>query len=333
MFELDILGPLVLRAQGRPVWLRPMERAVLLALYCAEGAALSPQRLGALLWDQPGDRSPVTLRRHIAGTRKAAAGDVVVTRRPGSGAMSYSLGIGREQIDAVRFQRQVADGCQEFRQGRFGESAWQLERVLEQWRGMPLAEPARRPFARAQITRLENTYRTAVITKLKADISLGKHREVTGELEALTMAWPEDGEVWRLLVTCLYRSERPMEAARVCRQAIQALRDQGLDDRPMRELQHAALAGALPRHRPLPANLVNSESTRAVPPASGAAVPGHVTGGTAGNRDRSAEIALNRRMARSWFRDTSADVRIRARAPWETRRDTTTRRNTEPQRK
>jgi DNA-binding SARP family transcriptional activator len=256
-----------------------MERAVLLALYCAEGAALSPQRLGALLWDQASDRSPITLRRHIAGTRKAAAGEVVVTRRQGSGATSYSLGIGRDQVDAVRFQREVADGCREFRQGRIGEAAWQLERALEQWRGTPLADAARRPFARAQITRLENTYRTAVITKLKADISLGKHREVTGELEALATEWPEDGEVWRLLVTCLYRSERPMEAARVCRQAIHALRDQGLDDRPMRELQHATLAGTLPRHGPLPDGLPKDGSIRTIPPAPGAAVPGLVTAG------------------------------------------------------
>ena len=322
MFELDILGPLALRAEGRPVWLRPMERVVLLALYCAEGAALSPQRLGALLWDRPGDRSPVTLRRHIAGTRKAAAGDVVVTRRQEAGSTSYSLGIGRDQIDATRFQHQVADGCREYRHGRFGESSWHLERALQQWRGMPLADAARRPFARAQITRLENAYRTAVITKLKADISLGKHREATGELKALVMVWPEDGEVWRLLVTCLYRSERPMEAARACRLAIQALRDQGLDDRPMRNLQHAALAGTLPRHGLLPDGPVNGESTWATPPAPGASE--HVPYRLTGNQDDSAEIALSLQAGRPCFRDTSGDVRIRVRSCCDTERESMT---------
>ena len=251
MFELDILGPLILCSHGRTVRLRPMERDLLLALYCADGSALSPQRLGALLWDRTAERSPITLRRHIAGARKAAAGAIVVTHRHGTGNTAYSLGIDREHIDAVRFERRVADGGRDFRQDRYEESAWQLGQALTLWRGTPLADAASRPFARAQITRLTNMHRTAVITKLKADISLGQHREATGELEALVMTWPEDGELWRLLVICLYRSERPIEAARACRQAIEALVSQGLSDRHLLELQHDMLAGALPRHGPV----------------------------------------------------------------------------------
>jgi hypothetical protein len=156
-----------------------MERDLLLALYCADGSALSPQRLGALLWDRATERSPITLRRHIAGTRKAAAGEIVVTHRQGTGTTSYSLGIDREHIDAFRFERQVADGGREFRQDRYEESAWKLGQALTLWRGAPLADAASRPFARAQITRLTNMHRTAVITKLKADISLGQHREAS----------------------------------------------------------------------------------------------------------------------------------------------------------
>lgn len=251
MLELDILGPLLLRSGGRAVRLRPMERDLLLALYCADGGQLSPQRLAALLWDRAAERSPITLRRHIAGTRKAAAGDIVVTHRQGTGTTAYSLGVEREHIDAFRFERQVADGGREFRQDRYTESAWKLGRALTLWRGAPLADAGSRPFARAQIARLENTHRTAVITKLKADISLGQHREATGELEALAMTWPEDGEVWRLLVICLYRSERPIEATRACRQAIRALLSQGLNDRHLQELQHDMLTGSLPSYGPV----------------------------------------------------------------------------------
>ena len=224
-----------------------MERDLLLALYCADGGTLSPQRLAALLWDRAGERSPITLRRHIAGTRKAAAGEVVVTRRHRAGATAYGLGIDRDRIDAVRFEQQVTDGGRAFRQDRYTEAADTLGQALTLWRGAPLADVGSRPFARAQIARLENMHRTAVITKLKADISLGQHREATGELEALTLTWPEDGEVWRLLVICLYRSERPIEATRACRQAIRALLSQGLSDTHLQELQHDMLTGALPR--------------------------------------------------------------------------------------
>jgi DNA-binding SARP family transcriptional activator len=251
MLELDILGPLILRSGGHPVRLRPMERDLLLALYCADGGTLSPHRLAALLWDRAAARSPVTLRRHIAGARKAVAGEVVVTHRQGAGTTTYGLGIHRDHIDALRFERQVADGGREFQQHRYEESAWRLGWALKLWRGAPLADAESRPFARAHIIRLENTYRTAVITKLKADISLGQHCEAAGELEALAMTWPEDGEVWRLLVICLYRSERPIEAARACRQAIRALVSQGLSDRHLQELQHDMLTGSLPRHGPV----------------------------------------------------------------------------------
>jgi DNA-binding SARP family transcriptional activator len=251
MFELDILGPLILRSAGHLARLRPMEREVLLALYCANGSALSPQRLESLLWDRPAEHSPVTLRRHIAGTRKAAAGEVVVTHRQGRGATTYSLGINEESIDAVRFQRQVTEACRQFRQGWYEESAWRLGEALTLWRGAPLADAAGRPFAQAQIARLESTHQTAVITKLKACISLGQHREATGELEALAANWAQDSEVWRLLVICLYRSERPMEAARVCRRAIETLRSQGLDDRLMLELQRDTLSSSLPRNGPV----------------------------------------------------------------------------------
>jgi DNA-binding SARP family transcriptional activator len=148
-------------------------------------------------------------------------------------------------------RRQVAEGGREFRLDRYTESARTLGQALTLWRGAPLADAGNRSFARAQIARLENMHRTAVITKLKADISLGQHREATGELEALAMTWPEDGEVWRLLVTCLYRSERPIEAARACRQAIRALVGQGLDDRNMQELQHGIITASLPAHGPV----------------------------------------------------------------------------------
>jgi DNA-binding SARP family transcriptional activator len=225
-----------------------MERDLLLALYCADGGTLSPPRLAELLWDRAGERSPVTLRRHISGARKAAAGEVVVTRRHRAGATAYGLGIDRDHIDASRFEQQVADGGRQFRQDRYAESASTLGRALALWRGAPLADAGSRPFARAQITRLENTHRTAVLTKLKADISLGQHREATGELEALTLTRPEDGEVRRLLVICLYRSERPIEATRACRQAIRTLLSQGLSDRHLQELQHDMLTGVLPRH-------------------------------------------------------------------------------------
>lgn len=44
---------------------------------------------------------------------------------------------------------------------RFGEAAESLAAALELWRGQPLADVAERPFAAAEVRRLEALHRAA----------------------------------------------------------------------------------------------------------------------------------------------------------------------------
>src|SRR6266404_124607 len=125
----------------------------------------------------------------------------------------------------LTIERQVAVGFGEFRQDLYDEAAATLEAALGLWRGAPLADAADLPFASAEITRLENLYRAATITVVEARIAVGRHWEVVGELAGMAVARPDDGKVWHLLITSLYRSDRDAEAGTACQDGIRIFRE------------------------------------------------------------------------------------------------------------
>ena len=74
------------------------------------------------------------------------------------------------------------------------------------------------PLAR-EAARLEELRLVAVEGRIEADIALGLHAEVTGELEGLVAEYPLRERLWRLLVLALYRAERQADALAAYRRA------------------------------------------------------------------------------------------------------------------
>ena len=252
MFELDVLGgPMALRWSGQSVSLRPMERAVMLALLCAKGHTLSTAKLVSQLWGRdPGDSGTRTLASHVAHIRRAlraAAGDDrLLVSDSVRGGVDYRLTIEPECVDAFRLERQVAVGCRMFEQGLPENAVTVLDAALALWRGTPLADVEGWPFARPEIARLTNLYRTACITSMEARMALGRHREAVGTLEDMAAEWPGDSRVWQLLVVSLHHSYRDDEASAACARAISAFRDRGLNLSRLQKLQYDVLNGLLP---------------------------------------------------------------------------------------
>ena len=253
MFDLAVLSdPTVLRWHGQRVELRPMERVVILALLCANGRSLTaPKLAGQLYPDDQRDGAARTTASHAAHIRKALRATVghdraLVSERV-RGGVAYRLDIVSDCIDAHRFERQVAAGCHEFQQGRHEEAAATLEAALRLWRGAPLSDAAGWPFAAAEIARLESLHRAAAITLMEARIEAGRYQEAVGELAGMAAARPEDGKVWLLLITSLYRSERDADAGAACQDGIRAFRGLGLDTSRLEALQQEVLTGSLPR--------------------------------------------------------------------------------------
>jgi DNA-binding SARP family transcriptional activator len=253
MFDLAVLSdPTSLRWQGQRVELRPMERVLILALLCARGHSLTALKLARQLYpDDQRQGAARTTASHTAHIRKALRASVghdqaLVSERV-RGGVAYRLDIVPDCIDAYRFERQVAAGCRAFQHGLHEEAAATLETALDLWRGAPLSDAAGWPFATAEIARLEGLHRAAAITLMEARVGVGRYREAVGELAGLAAAYPEDGKVWYLLITSLYRSERDAEAGVACQAGIRTFRGLGLDTSRLEALQREVLSGSLPR--------------------------------------------------------------------------------------
>ncbi len=104
----------------------------------------------------------------------------------------------------------------------------------------------------------------AVEGRIEADIAVGLHAGVTGELEGLVAEYPLRERLWRLLVLALYRAERQADALAAYRRARDMLATElGLEPgEDLRRLEQAVLrqevpAAALPTRHNLPAPLTS----------------------------------------------------------------------------
>jgi DNA-binding SARP family transcriptional activator len=203
--EFRILGPLEVLADGRPLVLGgKRQRAVLTALLLEARRVVPTDRLVNDLWGaEPPKTAATSLHNLVSQLRKLVGADVLVTQAPG-----YLLRVPSDEIDAYRFERALTDA----RRLPPEERRERLEHALGLWRGPPLAEFAFEDFAQAEIRRLEELRLVALGERIEADLDLGRHGDVVGELEALVREHPLRETFCRQLMLALYRSGRQAEA-------------------------------------------------------------------------------------------------------------------------
>ena len=120
------------------------------------------------------------------------------------------------------------------------------------WRGPALADVCEvEPLAR-EAARLEELRLAAVEGRIEADIQLGLHVKVIGELEGLVAEYPVRERLWRLLVLALYRAERQADALAAYRRARDLLATElGLEPgEELRRLEQAVLRQEVPAAPP-----------------------------------------------------------------------------------
>ena len=126
-------------------------------------------------------------------------------------------------------------------------AAAKLREALALWRGPALADLAYESFAQVEIARLEEMRLTVLEQRIDADLALGRHAELVGELEALVARFPLREPLRGQLMLALYRSGRQAEALDAYRAARRELAEElGLE--PSEELQR--LEQAILRHEP-----------------------------------------------------------------------------------
>jgi YVTN family beta-propeller protein len=252
MLEFRVLGPLEVVEHGQPLALGgPKQRALLAILVLRRGDVVSADRLIDLLWgERPPATAAKTLQGYVSHLRKALGDGVLLTRSGG-----YLLAAKSEQVDAEQFEAPVADARDALAAGDAARARELLVSALALWRGEPLADLAYERFAGGEVARLEEARLAALEDRIEADLALGRHRAVVGELEALVVVHPNSERLLGQLMLALYRSSRQVEALEAYRRGHRALRDGfGLEPGPeLRALeqriltQDAALAPPAPR--------------------------------------------------------------------------------------
>ena len=207
--EFRILGPLEVHGDSGPLAIGHGKQRALLALLLLEAnRVVSSDRLIDELW---GERPPPTvakaLQGHVSALRKLLGAERIVTRAPG-----YELRVDDEELDLRRFQSLAARGAAAREAGDPAAAHDLLRQALALWRGPPLADVAFERFVLAEAQRLEELRLTALEERIEADLALGRHAELTGELEALVAAHPYREGLRAQQMLALYRCARQAEA-------------------------------------------------------------------------------------------------------------------------
>ena len=233
MLEFRILGPLEVVERDRLLMLGgPKQRALLVILLLHRGEMVSTDRLGDELWgERPPASAAKTVQAYVSNLRKALGDGVLVTRGHG-----YLLQTGRGQVDVDRFEVLVDAGRTALGEGDARGASERLREALTLWRGPPLADFAYEPFAQAEAARLEEERLAALEDRIDADLALGRHAAMVGELEALVLEHPLGERLQGQLMLALYRSGRQADALERYQQARRKLTDE-LGIEPGQELQ------------------------------------------------------------------------------------------------
>jgi DNA-binding SARP family transcriptional activator len=238
--EVRLLGPLEVLRNGSLVQFGgPKPRALLVSLALEPRSVVSVDRLVEHLWpEERPDTAAHAVQVYVSQLRGALGPATIATRTPG-----YSLEIAADCVDADRFASVADAGRAAFERGDFEAAGALLRDALALWRGPALADFRYEPFAQTEIARLEELRLAALEMRLDADLALGRHEQVLGELEALVESQPLRERSHGQLMLALYRSGRQSDALAAYRRARATLVDDiGIEPGPeLRELQNAIL--------------------------------------------------------------------------------------------
>jgi DNA-binding SARP family transcriptional activator len=259
MLEFRVLGPLEVRRDGvrwRSAGTR--QRSVLAVLLLRAGGVVPVAGLIEDLWDgRPPETAGNALQGYVHHLRKLLGGGSSRRGRPDTSSSSTG-----HDLDLRRFEALTLAGRDALDAGRCRAGLGRPEQALSLWRGPALADVASEPFARADVARLEELRLAALERRIEADLQLGRHADLVGELETLAAQHPLRERLRGHLMLALYRGGRQADALAVYRATRKILVDElGLDPSPWL----ASLEGAILRQDP--ALLAPPAPAPAAPPA------------------------------------------------------------------
>ncbi|MFI8091589.1 BTAD domain-containing putative transcriptional regulator [Streptomyces sp. NPDC086080] len=244
-----VLGP-VHMAPRTPSAAKP--RAVLATLLVQSNTVVSTHTLIDELWGaEPPRTATTTLQVYVSQLRKALledTGEAVVeagapqpllTRSPG-----YLMRVAPEELDLTVFESLRAEGRAAYGRHDYEAASQALSRALGLWTGPALSGIPHGPSLGTSAIRLNELRAEVLEQRISADLRLGLHHELVGELMALAHEHPLRETLHCHLMVALYRSGRQFDALQVYHRARRSLVDElGVEPGPaLSRLQERILA-------------------------------------------------------------------------------------------
>jgi predicted ATPase/DNA-binding SARP family transcriptional activator len=238
--SFQLLGPVSAVADGHAVALgAPKQRALLVALLLAEGAAVPRHQLVASVWgDDPPASAAQSLQVYVHNLRR-----VLGTRRIATQGTGYQLLLDPDELDVARFDRLVGRARTAFESDRPADAADESRRALALWRGAALADITEEPIGAAEAPLLEDRRVAAQELLVDAELALGRDLELLASLERLIAEEPYRERFRAQQILALYRAGRQKDALEAYGEARAAFVEElGVEPGPaLQELQRAIL--------------------------------------------------------------------------------------------
>lgn len=241
--RVDLLGPLRVRDDEEAVPLpRGRVRVALAVLALAGGRTVTADALIAAVWggDDLPEHPPASLANLLYRLRQALGRDVVLGTADG-----YSLLVGPDDVDVLRFRRLLARAAAE--RDPVACRAL-LAEALGLWRGEPLSGVASVALRDVEVPRLTEEYLGAREQRIALDLASGRDQardQALEELNELTARYPLRETLWRQLLVGLVAAGRQAEALAAYEVARRRLSEElGADpSRELREVHRRLLTG------------------------------------------------------------------------------------------
>ncbi len=217
--EVRVLGPVEAGPPDDPSHLGgPRPQTIVAALAVAAGP-VSADRLIEEVWrDDPPPSATGTLQSYLSRLRRVLGPERLVGRPAG-----YQLRFEAGHLDVEVFEADLRRARTARDLGDRVAAVSSYEAALSRWRGEVAEGLDHGPTIREAAVRLHEQRLSAIEERLEVLLAAERHHEITGELEALTVAHPHRERLHAQRLIALYRSGRQAEALDAYRQAREAL--------------------------------------------------------------------------------------------------------------
>ncbi|MCX5310561.1 AfsR/SARP family transcriptional regulator [Streptomyces sp. NPDC005134] len=208
--------------EGRSVQPTAAKQRTLLALLVLHAGqlVLTDSIVDELWGNDPCLSAATTVRTYICQIRKLLGHLLSDPRRDPQEILQavpggYRLKMPDAASDADRYERSVAAGREALASGDYAVAGTRFETALGLWRGPALMDVRMGTRLQAAAQRLEDSRLIVLEHRLDADLQLGRHRELLGELSGLCVDHPLHEGLHAQYMLALYRSDRRSEALAV----------------------------------------------------------------------------------------------------------------------